>query len=224
MADQKSGFDPAAHITDLRGKQYLEVKWRLAWLRDRHPEAIIITELVEHSGTFALFKADVTIPYNGTDMTGGGSATGYGSETVDDFGDFIEKAETKALGRALAALGYGTQFCGDELDEMGGKRGQRIVDSPVQQKARPAAQSSTANGRRPSTTTQQRAVRVILNQMFTRDEQAQVGCIASINAKAVNEAQTEIYLSPLSMDEASALIKELQAMQRAEGDREPTQP
>ena len=43
-------------------------------------------------------------------IPGGGSATGYGSETAKDFGDFIEKAETKALGRALIALGYGTQF------------------------------------------------------------------------------------------------------------------
>lgn len=130
-------FDPKKHITDLRGKDYLEVKWRLVWLRDQHPEAMIITELLEHTDTFALFKADITIPYGGqaaegVDMTGGGSATGHGSETADDFGDFIEKAETKALGRALAALGFGTQFCADELDEMAGKRGERIVDSPVQ--------------------------------------------------------------------------------------------
>jgi ssDNA-binding Zn-finger/Zn-ribbon topoisomerase 1 len=46
-------------------------------------------------------------------------------ESKRDFGDFIEKAETKAVGRALAMLGYGTQFAADELDE-----GQRIVDSP----------------------------------------------------------------------------------------------
>ncbi|HKG29607.1 MAG TPA: hypothetical protein VKB01_10775, partial [Thermomicrobiales bacterium] len=37
-------------------------------------------------------------------------ATGYGSETASDFPDFIEKAETKAIGRALNALGYGAQF------------------------------------------------------------------------------------------------------------------
>ena len=39
-----------------------------------------------------------------------------------------EKAETKAVGRALAMLGYGTQFA-PELDE-----GERIVDSPVERK------------------------------------------------------------------------------------------
>jgi len=56
----------------------------------------------------------------------GGVATGTKSEKAASFPDFIEKAETGAIGRALAALGYGTQFTGDEWDEA-----HRIVDSPV---------------------------------------------------------------------------------------------
>ncbi len=111
-------FDPAAHLTDLRGNQYLEVKWRLAWLRDAEPNAFIETELKDHQEGFALFRALVTLP-------SGGSATGWGAETQSDFGDYIEKAETKALGRALAALGFGTQFCMD-FDEGGS-----VTDSPV---------------------------------------------------------------------------------------------
>jgi hypothetical protein len=67
-------------------------------------------EHVEISPDSAIFRATVTIP-------GAGSATDYGSETPKDFGDYIEKAATKALGRALAQLGYGTQFVGFELDE-----------------------------------------------------------------------------------------------------------
>ncbi len=46
-------------------------------------------------------------------LPSGGRATGYGSEAQGDFADYIEKAETKAIGRALAALGYGTQFALD---------------------------------------------------------------------------------------------------------------
>lgn len=99
-------FDASKYLTDLNGKDYLEVKWRLLWLRTEHPDAVIETELVEHDAGLALFRARVAIP-------GAGQATGWGSETADDFEDFIEKAETKALGRALAALGYGTQFCED---------------------------------------------------------------------------------------------------------------
>src|ERR1700694_4957412 len=94
-------FEASKYLSNLNGRDYLEVKWRLLWLRTEHPDAVIETELIKHSDGLALFRARVTIP-------GGGTATGWGSETADDFGDYIEKAETKALGRALAALGYGT--------------------------------------------------------------------------------------------------------------------
>jgi hypothetical protein len=106
-ARQGSGFDPTPYIRQLRGRgggsDYLDVKWRLLWLRKEHPDAEIVTELVQHDPQMAIFKATVTVPT-------GGKATGYGSETASDFPDFIEKAETKAIGRALNALGYGAQF------------------------------------------------------------------------------------------------------------------
>jgi hypothetical protein len=99
-------FEAGKYLSNVNGRDYLEVKWRLLWLRTEHPEATVETELVKHEGDLALFRARVAIP-------DGGAATGWGSETAGDFGDYIEKAETKALGRALAALGYGTQFCED---------------------------------------------------------------------------------------------------------------
>lgn len=101
-----SGFDPTPYLRQLRGRgggDYLDVKWRLLWLRKEHPDAELVTEMVEHDQQMAIFKATVTLP-------SGGKATGYGSETASDFPDFIEKAETKAIGRALNALGFGAQF------------------------------------------------------------------------------------------------------------------
>ena len=118
---EQSAFDPTRHLTKVSGRDYLEVKWRLVWLRSTHPDAQIETELVQHQNQQAVFRARVTIP-------SGASATGWGSEASDDFGDYLEKAETKALGRALAALGFGTQFCPDF--DFGADR-QRVVDSPV---------------------------------------------------------------------------------------------
>jgi hypothetical protein len=56
----------------------------------------------------------------------GGQATGYGTETQADFADFCERAETRALGRALAVLGFGTQLVGQDLTE-----GEHVVDAPV---------------------------------------------------------------------------------------------
>ena len=107
-----SGFDPTPYLRQLRGRgggDYLDVKWRLLWLRKEHPDAELLTEMVEHDQQMAIFKATVTLPT-------GGKATGYGSETANDFPDFIEKAETKAIGRALNALGFGAQF-GERGDE-----------------------------------------------------------------------------------------------------------
>lgn len=114
---QDSSFDPAKHLTKVNGKDYLQVMWRLVWLRSEYPEAQITTQLISHTDTQAVFSAQVSLP-------GGGISTGHGSETPGDFPDYLEKAETKAVGRALAMLGYGTQFA-PEVDE-----GTRIVDSP----------------------------------------------------------------------------------------------
>ncbi len=123
----RTPFDPAQYLSNFDGREYLEVKWRLLWLRSEHPDARMTTEIVQHNeeGGFALFRAEVEIP-------GGGKATGWGSETVRDFHDYIEAAETKALGRALAALGYGTQFCHDFDFSANARPGtNQVVDAPV---------------------------------------------------------------------------------------------
>jgi len=124
-------FDASKYLMKLKGKDYLEVKWRLLWLRTEHPDAIVSTELMAREDGYALFKATVKIP-------GGGEATGWGSETKQDFGDFVEKAETKGLGRALAALGYGTQFC-DDFDFNKGEQAEKmkVVDAPAEKPKAP---------------------------------------------------------------------------------------
>ena len=97
-------FDPTPYLRELRGRggsqEYLDVKWRVLWLRREHPGAEILTEHIKIDDRIAIFRATVRLPT-------GGLGTGYGSEVPADFGDYIEKAETKALGRALRALGYG---------------------------------------------------------------------------------------------------------------------
>jgi hypothetical protein len=133
--EEQPRFNPQHHLTKLSGKDYLEVKWRIAWLRDAHPDASIVTELVRLDTATsrrgetprAVFRADVTL------SGGRGHATGWGSETEDDFKDYIEKAETKAIGRAIAALGFGTQFA----VELEGDAPNGLADSPVASTARP---------------------------------------------------------------------------------------
>lgn len=116
-------FNPMEHMMQLKGKDYLQVQWRLVWFREDHPDWVINTDCVTCDAEHAIFKATIS------DENGIQKSAGHGSESKKDFADFLEKAETKAVGRALAMLGYGTQFAADELDE-----GERIVDSPVSRK------------------------------------------------------------------------------------------
>lgn len=157
MTDQV--FDASRHLTQVDGRAYLEVKWRLLWLRTEHPDALLRTELVEHRDGFALFKATALLP-------SGGEATGWGSETVDEFQDYLEAAETKALGRALAALGYGTQFCQDFSSCPA--EPEPVADAPVvgtpENTERKRLKSVTA------TEAQVNAIHAIARQVYSWDE------------------------------------------------------
>ena len=112
-------------ILSLRGKDYLEVKFRLVWFREEHPDWSIETEILSATENSAYARATIK------DEQGRVIATSHKFETKQGFHDFIEKAETGSIGRALALIGYGTQFCADELDE-----GDRIVDAPVEHQPR----------------------------------------------------------------------------------------
>jgi hypothetical protein len=120
-------------LLNLRGKDYLEVKYRLVWFREERPTWSIETSFVERSDRAALARAEIR------DEGGRIVATSHKFENVQGFPDFLEKAETGAIGRALALIGYGTQFCADELDE-----GDRIVDSPAESR-KEQSQARTAS-------------------------------------------------------------------------------
>ena len=136
MRNFKTSKGTELPLLNLRGKQYLEVKFRLVWFREDHPDWSIETELISVTDVSAYARATIR------DEKGRIIATSHKFESIQGFPDFIEKAETGAIGRALALIGYGTQFCADELDE-----GKRIVDAPVVSRNRPQASSDVDNGK-----------------------------------------------------------------------------
>lgn len=109
-------------LINLKGKDYLQVAYRLVWFREEHSDWSLETEFVSLHETYALAKATIR------DSQGRALATAHKREDAKHFADFSEKAETGAIGRALALVGYGTQFA-PELDEE-----DRIVDSPIQRR------------------------------------------------------------------------------------------
>ncbi len=197
MALIAASFDPSRYLSKVKGSDYLEVKWRLVWLRDMFPDATIETDLVSHSGNQAVFRAKVSVP-------NGASATGWGSEDASGFANYIEKAETKAIGRALAALGFGTQFCPDF--DYGSEEGQ-VVDAPVS-RDRINGPTSMFEGRNVSPDQMATTKQLGLIQAIGREQK--------LNAQMISEivqGLTGSTLDKLSRHEASRVIDEFQARQ-----------
>jgi hypothetical protein len=121
-------FNPQDHISKIQGRDYLEVKWRIVWFRDEHPNGRIDTD-IQVVGDVGIIKA--TIWNNDGVQVASGMATIRAAENtrMTWAGRDIEKAETAAIGRALAHAGFGTQFTGNEMDE-----GDYLSDAPVKSK------------------------------------------------------------------------------------------
>ena len=99
---------------------YLPVAARIAWFRREHPDWSIITKTVQLANKAVIMKAIIK------NAEGRIIAIARKKETEIGFPDYIEKAETGAVGRALAMCGYGT-LQAPEFDE-----GERIADAPVE--------------------------------------------------------------------------------------------
>lgn len=117
-------------LMNLKGKDYLQVAHRLVWFREEEPQSGIETHFHTLNEEYAVAQARIL-------RDGKVVAMATKRESKKDFPDFIEKAETGAIGRALALLGYGTQFTAVELDE-----GARLADAPLEApKAKPTSSS-----------------------------------------------------------------------------------
>jgi len=137
-------FDPQPHIRCLKcGKNlpvckcgsfqrpYLETSWRLVWLRDKYPpdSMSLETEIVAWEPAI-VFKAIATFREHERPVvvTAFGSATPKPGQVYS--GREVEKAETAAIGRLCARLGFGTQFTGEDDTD-------HLADAPVTKETEP---------------------------------------------------------------------------------------
>jgi len=154
-------FKPNEHLMQIKNRNgyadYLPVQWRLVWFNEQCPEGkITIVEKIidpdrevekevmqwnsETRRSEKVVKSARGWAYFHVRVEDGKGKVGEAvkSESAVDFDDYIEKADTGATGRALAKIGYGTQFA-PEFDEQ-----HRIVDAPVER----AQAEINGNGRK----------------------------------------------------------------------------
>lgn len=212
-------FEPKRHLMKFRGMDYLNVQNRMIWfIKDQRAMIAaglaqmpytVKTELIEidRSEGYAHFKTYVR------DVLGN-EATMYGSESARDFPDYAEKASTKSLGRALAMLGYGTQFTA-EMDE-----GNRVVDAPIEGRSQrpaaattrpepaPVAQPRQTNGSRP-VAAQQRSERPAGATASTADPMATDRQMISIRKLCVALGRPDPDVSSLTFAAARDMLTQL---------------
>lgn len=127
------GFNPAEFTRQLPNDDgsmslYLDVKYRLLWFRLHHPDGKIDSQIVHVDDKSAVVCCRLYADKKDADDQFVAKSCAQRYATQEKYGDrYLEVAETAAMGRVLAAAGYGTQFCGntDLMDDI-------IVDSPLE--------------------------------------------------------------------------------------------
>lgn len=92
-------------IINIHGKPYQTVALRVSTFRESHPDWTIYTELVSRDDTTVVMKASIADPEQR--VIGTGYAEENRSSSQINRTSALENCETSAIGRALAACGYG---------------------------------------------------------------------------------------------------------------------
>lgn len=127
------GFEPKDYLRKEVSEEgvsfYLDTKYRLLWFRLKYDNGKIVKIPKALNKEYATFEVRIYADKNDAEdnFLANGFASRYKDDTNEKFGlNFVESAETAALGRALKDAGFGTQFCDIALPN-----DQTIVDAGV---------------------------------------------------------------------------------------------
>lgn len=127
------GFEPKDYLRKEESEEgisfYLDTKYRILWYRLKYPEGKVYKIPKVLNKEYATFEVRVYAHRDDVfdNFLANGFASRYKDETKDFGLNFVESAETAALGRALKDAGFGTQFCDVALPNDASK-----VDAGVQ--------------------------------------------------------------------------------------------
>ena len=149
-------FNPKSHLRKIESENgtsyYLDTKYRIVWFRNVFPFGKvhkILKELTEDSATFEV-RVYVDRNDSSENFIANGFATRRKDETNAEFGmNFIESAETAALGRALKDAGFGTQSCGMDIEDL--ESDPQMVDAGVPVSANKSDSDKSEKATIPST-------------------------------------------------------------------------
>jgi len=166
---------------------YLEVKWRRVWFNEEHPDwkVLISVQMYPENDIpkACLAKAEV---YNDKNEL---VTIGWGYSTVEMFKRFVEKACTAAEGRALASIGYGTQWAEEYYEDT--DSAENLVDSPVIKNVVEVIQEEQA------TTAQKEFIKKLVKD---KKEDQVVSMLKEIKAESIdtlNKTQASILINKL---------------------------
>lgn len=94
-----------AGVVNIKGKEYQTVALRVHNFREEYPDWTIETELVSRDDEFVVMRCRI-LNENGR-LIGGGYAEERRNASTINQTSALENAETSAIGRALASIGFG---------------------------------------------------------------------------------------------------------------------
>lgn len=207
--NEVEGFSPADFTRQLPSEDgktslYLDVKYRLLWFRLCNPNGKIDPEIVHVDDKSAVVVCKLYLDRCDPADQYVAKSCAQRFASAEKYGDrYLETAETAAMGRVLAAAGYGTQFCG-ATDMFGAD----VCDAPLDlSMAEDSCEESSIGTSR------------VLHETMSGGGDASAaaaspGSAPTSEPKAIPQKPTDIknpeslddYLNSMTLDEAKAVV------------------
>ena len=113
---------------------YIEVKDRVKQLKKDYPDSVIQTDVIELTDTRVTINAFIYLDNEGKKPTTGHSYMNIPGTTSFTRGSELENAETSAVGRAIANLGYAIDKSIASRDEVQSKQVEEGYEAPKSQR------------------------------------------------------------------------------------------